>query len=118
MQSEKSTNTISLDKVSKLDKHNQLKKRFLFFKDNLFYYTVLKLTEQGTKILEIRCDQQQNYKEESKTDEIARLPGKLDNGFSVNLKLQGVAISIIDSRPQELLYARVEQLDLSFSQSI
>lgn len=56
--------------------------------------------------------------EEADQDELPKLPGKIDAGFKLDVKLQGVAVSIIDNVPHELIYARVDRVILAFSQAI
>lgn len=66
----------------------------------MFYFTLLKLSEKGTKILEIRSEASKNQiQDPAGGDELLKMPGKIENGISFDLNLKGFAISIIDSRP-------------------
>ena len=47
-----------------------------------------------------------------------KIPGKIENGFNVSVYLKGLALSIIDNQPKELIYARADSFCLEYSQAI
>lgn len=85
------TGAVSLEQVSQLDSNKAPLKKLLFVlgraPDAVHFYTRLKLTEQGTKILEVLSQEKQEESKEQvaaeEDDELVRMAGRVDNGFSL-----------------------------------
>lgn len=81
---------------------------------------MLRITEDGTKVVSISCGEDVVEElEESKSDlEAQEQEPRLRNGFNLQINLAGFGLSIIDNQPKELLYISIHRIQMRISTEV
>ena len=108
--------------VLSLDKCTESNQEIKLFKsnDHIFYATV-RFSTDGTKIITIlQEDKQSNdidLDESDAQDKQNRKVNDTKQGRNIEIGLKGLGISMIDNKPQELLYMRLNDFNMKYNWS-